>query len=60
MNTNSKGPKKDSVKQMREFVGNLREETLENAKKKAALLRKPKKNEKAASPRVAKRRDLDL
>ena len=37
MNTNSKGPKKDSVRQMREFVGNLREQTLENAKKKAEI-----------------------
>lgn len=60
MSTELKGPKKDAVKQMREFTDKLRNEVREKAKKKAEQHKKPKKNEQAASQRSAKRRDLDL
>ncbi len=59
MSTELKGPKKDAVKNMREFTRKLREETIAKAKKKAEQLR-PKKNEQVASPRTRKRQDLDL
>ncbi len=59
MTETSKGPKKDAVKNMREFTQKLREETIAKAKKKAEQS-KPKKNERAAAPGNRKRQDLDL
>lgn len=60
MASENKGPSPNPVKGMREFREKRREETLKKAKEKAAKLKGPKKNERAAAPKSAKRRDLDL
>ncbi len=60
MVSENKGPSSNPVKGMREFREKLREETLKKAKEKVAKFKTPKKNERAAAPKSAKRRDLDL
>ncbi len=59
MSTEPKVPKKDAVKNMREFTKKLREETIAQAKKKAEQ-RKSKKSEKVAAAGLKKRQDMDL
>lgn len=60
MTETPKGPKKNAVKNFREFYQKLREDTRSKARKKAEENLKKIKDERAASSGTDKPRDLDI
>ena len=59
MSGKSKSPEKDAVKKLRELYFKRREDTLTRAKELAEKVKQKKKDERAASPKSKRPRDLE-